>query len=415
MRDAALALEPSDPTVAFMALQLLTPIVGGGTPTSDQSNWDGEVPFVTPPDLNGLDGSLVESWGRTLTADGVLGSAVIDRGVLLSCRAPIGHVGTVASPVAFNQGCKGMPVRDSLDAKFLAYCLVAGREALSALGNGTTFMELSARSLGGFKVPWPPRDMREAVVGYLDGEIAEIDAMDAELDRLVETLRERASVLQTSSTFGLGTGQQLESESDSLLFGIPSTWATTKFGLDFIESTERNGDSPLGPLLSISEYRGVELNERTDGQQASEDVSKYRVVHPGQLAANMMWLNHGGLGVSSLTGYISPDYKAFWISERFDSRYVHYLFRSSRYVDYFDAIGTGVRPNAKRVTKTVLGMTPVPMPPLDEQKRLAAELDEQIGRIDDMIADAQRLKALLAERRSTLITEVVTGQKEVGA
>ena len=58
----------------------------------------------------------------------------------------------------------------------------------------------------------------------------------------------------------------------------------------------------------------------------------------------MMWLNHGGLGVSSLTGYISPDYKAFWISPRFHPRYVHHLLRSPRYVDYFGAIGTGVRP-----------------------------------------------------------------------
>ena len=84
----------------------------------------------------------------------------------------------------------------------------------------------------------------------------------------------------------------------------------------------------------------------------------------------MMWLNHGGLGVSALTGYISPDYKAFWISDRFQPRYLHYLLRSPRYVDYFAAIGTGVRPDAQRVTKTALDMTPVPLPPIDEQTGL---------------------------------------------
>lgn len=276
---------------------------------------------------------------------------------------------------------------------------------------GVTRFSLVSPTVWRLPVRLPDLVEQRRIAEYLDRETAEIAVMEAELDRL----RERSVVLQTRATLQLGSGATESSEAGSVLEGIPGHWTTTKFGLDFIESTERNGDSPPGPLLSISEYRGVELNERTDGQQASEDVSKYRVVRPGQLAANMMWLNHGGLGVSSLTGYISPDYKAFWISERFYPRYVHYLFRSSRYVDYFDAIGTGVRPNAKRVTKTVLGMMPAPMPPLDEQRRIAAELDAQIGRIDDMIADAQRLKALLAERRSTLITEVVTGRKDVPA
>ncbi len=114
-----------------------------------------------------------------------------------------------------------------------------------------------------------------------------------------------------------------------------------------------------------------------------------------------------------LTGYISPDYKAFWISKRFEPRYVHHLFRSSRYIDYFAAIANGVRPNAQRVTKTVLDATPVPLPPLEEQIRIADELDAATAKIDSMLAKVDELKALLLERRAALITDVVTGRKEV--
>jgi type I restriction enzyme, S subunit len=159
--------------------------------------------------------------------------------------------------------------------------------------------------------------------------------------------------------------------------------------------------------------RGVELNTRTDGQQASVDVSSYRVVRPNQLAANMMWLNHGGLGVSSLTGYISPDYKAFWISGRFYPRYVHHLFRSPRYVDYFGTIGTGVRPNAQRVTKMAPDIMPVPVPPMNEQRRIADHLDAVTGNIDDMLAKVASLRELLVERSSAFLLDVVTGRKEV--
>lgn len=257
------------------------------------------------------------------------------------------------------------------------------------------------------RVPLPPLAIQRDLAVRLD----EVDAMIAKLDQLTDVLRARA--IDTESLFGLGENSSLSGhEPQSPLSGTPQHWDRTKFGYDFTESTERNGDDPPGPLLSISEYRGVELNTRAEGQQASLDVSKYRVVHPGQLAANMMWLNHGGLGTSSITGYISPDYKAFWISPRFHPRYVHHLLRSPRYVDYFGAIGTGVRPNAQRVTKTALDMMPMPLPPMEEQQRIADHLDKVTGRIDGMLTKIANLRELLVERSSAFLLDSVTGRKK---
>lgn len=258
------------------------------------------------------------------------------------------------------------------------------------------------------RVPLPPLALQRRLAARLD----ESDAMVAKLDDLTNVLRSRA--IDTAALFGLSQEDARRGdEAQSPLSGIPEHWNRTKFGYEFTESTERNGDDPPGPLLSISEYRGVELNTRTDGQQASLDVKKYRIVRPDQLAANMMWLNHGGLGVSSLTGYVSPDYKSFWISPRFHPRYVHHLLRSPRYVDYFGAIGTGVRPNAQRVTKTALDMMPLPLPPMDEQRRIADDLDDVIGRIDGILAKIATLRELLVERASAFLLDVVTGKKEV--
>lgn len=258
------------------------------------------------------------------------------------------------------------------------------------------------------RVPLPPLEVQRELAARLD----EVDAMVAKLDELTEALRART--IDTAALFGLCENDPRRGEdARSPLSGIPKHWDRTKFGYDFTESTERNGNEPPGPLLSISEYRGVEQNSRTDGQQASLDVAKYRVVRPDQLAANMMWLNHGGLGVSSLTGYISPDYKAFWISPRFHPRYVHHLLRSPRYVDYFGAIGTGVRPNAQRVTRTSLDMMPLPLPPVDEQRRIADRLDAVTGRVEGMLSKIAALRNLLVERSSAFLLDVVTGRKEV--
>ena len=54
-----------------------------------------------------------------------------------------------------------------------------------------------------------------------------------------------------------------------------------------------------------------------------------------------------------------------------------------------------------------------PVPDFDEQRRIADHLDEVTGRIDAMLAKIDELKALLVERRSALITDVVTGRKKI--
>lgn len=303
-----------------------------------------------------------------------------------------------------------------VDPRYLQY-VVGSRNFVrfaEAASKGTKMPRVEWTSLREYPVVQFPPEVQHRIGDYLDRETANIDAVLRRMDLLSNALRHRTRSTQTRAVFGLTSGQRSSAaDAHSPLSGIPDHWERTKFGYHFTESTERNGETPLGSLLSISEYRGVELNTRTDGQQASLDVSKYRVVRPGQLAANMMWLNHGGVGVSSLTGYISPDYKAFRISDRFEPRYVHHLFRSSRYIDYFAAIATGVRPNAQRVTKIVLDATPVPLPPLGEQTWIADQLDEATARVDAMLAKVADLKALLVERRAALITDVVTGRKEV--
>ena len=83
---------------------------------------------------------------------------------------------------------------------------------------------------------------------------------------------------------------------------FPTSWPMDRFGALFTESAERNGPSPKGIALSVSEYHGVIPRDDSDGQRASSDVSVYRVLHPGELAVNYMWLYRGGLGVSDLLG-----------------------------------------------------------------------------------------------------------------
>ena len=55
----------------------------------------------------------------------------------------------------------------------------------------------------------------------------------------------------------------------------------------------------------------------------------------------------------------------------------------------------------------------VPVPPVQEQHRIAVYLSEQTSRIDGLIAESEGLIALSQERRAALITAAVTGQIDV--
>lgn len=89
---------------------------------------------------------------------------------------------------------------------------------------------------------------------------------------------------------------------------IPARWTLEKFKYLFQVSNEKNGVEPVGQMLSVSGYRGVEVKEYNDEakKRTLEEVAEYRVVRKGQLVVNTMWLNYSGLGVSDYEGYVSP-------------------------------------------------------------------------------------------------------------
>lgn len=191
---------------------------------------------------------------------------------------------------------------------------------------------------------------------------------------------------------------------------IPKSWQVGKFRHIFTESKEVNGKLPVGEMLSVSGYRGVEQKEYSSDslKRDQEDLETYRVVRPGQLAVNTMWLNYAGLGVSELTGHVSPAYRSYWINHRLNPRFAHYLMRSQIYVNAYTGYLTGVRPNSLQMSRENLMNWPILIPQMDEQVAIAEYLDRETAQIDELIDKQQQLIETLAERRKAVIAQAVT-------
>lgn len=191
---------------------------------------------------------------------------------------------------------------------------------------------------------------------------------------------------------------------------IPAHWHVRKFRYVFDESPEKITEEVVGDMLSVSGYRGIEVKQYDDeGRRRTDDeLFGYRVVRPGQLVVNTMWLNYAGLGVSEYEGHVSPAYRSYWIDSEVDKRFIHHLMRSGTYVQGYTQLLTGVRPNSLQMGRDDLMVFPVLLPTKSEQAQIARFLDHDIARIDALIEEQQRLIELLKEKRQAVISHTVT-------
>jgi type I restriction enzyme S subunit len=116
------------------------------------------TPYIAKTERSITDAGLQNSSARLLPP----------QSVILSSRAPIGHLVINTSPMATNQGCKGLVPSNNLDTKYLYYYLAGIVPLLNELGTGATFKELSGGKLKEVPVPVAPLPEQHRIVGILD-------------------------------------------------------------------------------------------------------------------------------------------------------------------------------------------------------------------------------------------------------
>jgi type I restriction enzyme S subunit len=154
-------------------------IVNGGTPkTNVSSYWDGDINWITPADLGKLTTKLVGSTKRKITQIGLEKSSAKlfpPNSIILSTRAPIGHLAINTAPMCTNQGCRGLVPKNRLDVWYLFYFLWNNVDLLDSLGSGTTFKELSTKALSNVLIPTPPLPEQQRIVSIIDKAFEAID------------------------------------------------------------------------------------------------------------------------------------------------------------------------------------------------------------------------------------------------
>lgn len=181
----------------YSCISEITQIVLGGTPNSKEpSYWDGDIRWITPAEMTDQSYYIFDTV-RHITDEGrkAANLTVLPEGtVLFSTRAPIGKVAIVGKEMCCNQGFKNFICSEKLNNVFLYYTLKLKKDYLCSLGTGTTFKELSKRTVESLKIAVPPIELQnqfETIYNQADKSGFElrksIDAIDAVIKSLINS------------------------------------------------------------------------------------------------------------------------------------------------------------------------------------------------------------------------------------
>ena len=147
-------------------------------------------------------------------------------------------------------------------------------------------------------------------------------------------------------------------------------------------------------------------NRREEGFTNSLKEIGYQGIEPGDLIVHGMDGFAGAIGISDSRGKASPVLNVMDSNQ--NKRYLMYYLRAMAYKDVFMALSTGIRVRSCDLRWNKLSVFPFLIPTSHEQSAIAAYLDTQCAKIDEIIAQAKASIEDYKQWKASIIYEAVT-------
>lgn len=257
------------------------------------------------------------------------------------------------------------------------------------------------------RVPLPPMETQQRIADYLDRETAEIDAAVADLDRYVELLEKRKRAT------GLAILEQARHEPTTLMVHLGSLGLfVSGSGFPHRYQGVEGEEFPfykVGSLSTADEDGIIQDSRHSVSREVAEELGAKIIPTGSVLMAKIGEAMRLCRFVVTATD-CCIDNNMMAIIPRQDNITSDYLRLALELVTVDVLVNPGPVPS---LNVQGLRMFSIPLPSVGVQKRMTTEWNKETDRLDSLIAESTRLRDLLLKRRSVLITEVVTGRKQV--
>lgn len=185
---------------------------------------------------------------------------------------------------------------------------------------------------------------------------------------------------------------------------IPAHWELSKIGALYSLRNERVSDKDYPPL-SVT-MKGILPQLATAAK--TDDGDNRKLVRAGDFAINSRSDRRGSCGISPYDGSVSLINTILTPRGRMHPDYYNWLFHTSLFADEFYKWGHGIVDDLWTTRWQEMKRILVAVPPYEEQSAIAAYLDIQCAKIDEIIAEAKASIEDYKQWKASIIYEAVT-------
>ena len=306
--------------------------------------------------------------------------------------------------------------------QYAAYALRASGfiSEVVARSVGVSYPAINSSDLINIKIPLPIMEQQD-IANFLDHETAKIDTLIEKQRQLIKLLKEkRQAIISHAVTKGLNPDASMKDSGVEWLGEVPEHWEISKFGFISLvirggsprpagDPTLFNGDySPWVTVAEITKDEEIYLNE-TETFLTKKGSAQCRVFSAGTLIISNSGATLGVPKILNINANANDGVVGFerlQLNHKFSYYYLSVLTEDLR-----ERIKQGSgQPNLNTdIVKDIF----VAIPPRNEVDEIVNFIHKMKDKYSRLTVRAQSMINLLHERRTALISAVVTGKIDV--
>lgn len=322
---------------------------------------------------------------------------------------------------------------------YLSYCLRSTYfvERVSSISVGVSYPATNSSDVACVDIPEPGKDEQERIASFLDRETAKIDALLGKKRQLIDKLKEKRIALisravtrglpsHAAKAAGLNPHPKLKPSGVEWLGEIPEHWEVKRvktvatYRVSNVDKVPADDELPV----RLCNYTDVYYNEfitpdmeLMETTATLDEIERFRL-HPGDVVITKDSEEWNDIAIPAFIKESSPDllcgYHLAFIRpnpKKLAGSFLFRCFQAEGINQQFQVAASGV--TRYGLPKSSIGCAWIAVPPLFEQKQIAAFVETQTAKIDQMADIAEKAIVKLQEYRTALITAGVTGKIDV--